>query len=574
MKIQPTLTSVKQLGRTYEYQGAIWCALSATGIEFEVTATNCHLLLLGDNMIGEEGHRARFAIYVDDVLVVDDVVREAKKRVTAFEGVEEKKRIVRIIKLSESRDSTFGIAEIETDATKILPTMEKPWKIEYIGDSITCGYGVEGTLENVYSTENENTSKAYAYLSAKELDADYSLVSFSGYGIVSGYTDNGVRDVASLVPPIYDKMGESYGKYAGELEVKETAWDFSRFVPDIVVINLGTNDSSYCGTDSERCNQFKELYIEFLQTVRTKNPKAIIVATLGIMGDVMYPSIEAAVKEYQQKTGDGRVYVRHFNDQDFERNGYGVDYHPNEISQATAAKEMVSILKEMKEKLVFQYEALDASWVDTSKKLVAFAFDDGPIPYEENSAAMRILRALEKHGQHGTFFYVGNQINESTKCEIEYAMKIGCEVGNHTWTHPDLTKLPAEEMKEEIEKTRALLSDITGMKRFALRFPYLSYNEQVLQIMNVPGVSCRVDSGDWNHGTYESVVKRILDAEEEGILDGAILLMHENYEFTAQAVEYLVPYLLEHGYQIVSVAELAALKNVELKVGKPYFCFE
>ena len=228
----------------------------------------------------------------------------------------------------------------------------------------------------------------------------------------------------------------------------------------------------------------------------------------------------------------------------------------------------------MNKKEVFQYEGLDISWINSTKKLVAFAFDDGPVPYDETSSAMRILKTLEQYKQHGTFFYIGNQINGSTQKEIEYAIRIGCEIGNHTWTHPDLTTLSQVEMNEEIEKTRAELSRITGMSKFLLRYPYLSYNDQVLEILNVPGVTCKFDSRDWDNGTYDSVIKHILAAKEDDALDGAILLMHEHYDFTAKAVEYLVPYLLEQGYQIVSVSELAAVKKSELIVGNTYVCFD
>ena len=87
------------------------------------------------------------------------------------------------------------------------------------------------------------------------------------------------------------------------------------------------------------------------------------------------------------------------------------------------------------------------------EKLVAFTFDDGPVAYAEDSTAMRILKTYEKYGQQATFFYVGQKINEKSIPEMKFAQSIGCEAGNHTFTHCFLTEKTAEEIKEELAKT-------------------------------------------------------------------------------------------------------------------------
>lgn len=575
--ILPTADNVKLLGRTYEYNDAIWCALSASGIEFQVTGKQCDITIAGDNMAsftsGKE-HYARIGIYVDDELVVDDFISSAQMTFTAYQSEEEKTATIRVIKLSESSDSTIGIKEIQTDADTITPTAEKDIKIEYIGDSITCGYGVDGVLGDTYATSNENATKAYAYLSAQAVDADYSLVSFSGYGIISGWTGDGTIQDQQIVPNYYTKLGNSYGKFAWEVAPNTVDWDFSQFVPDIIVINLGTNDASYCGSDEERCAVFQQQYTEFIKQVRENNANATILCTLGVMGDDLFSYIEAAVADYTEQTGDTNIQTMHFSAQNADA-GYAVDYHPCASNQQKAADELTETLKTLiaqkqEEAKNFSYEELDTGWIDTSKKLVAFAFDDGPVSWSENSTAMQILKTLEENGQHATFFYIGQNINESSKQEIQYAKQIGCEIGNHTWTHPYLTQLTEEEVKEEVEKTRAKLEEITGISSFLLRLPYLNYNQKVLDEVNVPCISCSVDTQDWNNGTYDSVVERMLSAEENGTLENAIILMHEHYSYTAEAVAYLVPYLLDNGYQIVSVSELAAVKGITLEAGNVY----
>jgi len=347
-RITPDETNVKLLGRTYTCEDGVWCALSASGIEFSVTGTYCKVTLEADERVDvlEESRYARVGIFVDGILAADERLTEPSMTFTAFKGDEERTAVVRVIKLSGSTDSTMGIQKIETDASKIVPTAKKQKRIEFIGDSITCGYGVEGTLENLYSTEYENTSKAYAYLTAQALDVDYSLVSFSGHGLISGYTDDDkIINLDCLVQPYYEKLGRSGGMLAKKVLPQDVDWDFERFVPDVVVINLGTNDASYC-KDEDRCKGYQKEYIQFLKTVRSKNPRAKILCTLGVMGDELYPDLKAAVAQYEMETDDHNVDTYHFTAQDIE-NGYGVDYHPCEANQIIAAKELTQKLREI-----------------------------------------------------------------------------------------------------------------------------------------------------------------------------------------------------------------------------------
>lgn len=346
-RILPTESNVKMLGRTYLYEDTVWCALSATGIEFTLTGKRCEITFAGDNMAsltsGEE-HYARIAVYVDEEQVVDDFIKTSKQTITVYDSEEEKTVTIRVVKLSESSDSTVGIEEILTDAQVIAPTADRKIKIEYIGDSITCGYGVDGVLEDTYSTSNENASKAYAYLSAKAVDADYSLVSFSGHGIISGYTADGTIQDQQLVPPYYTKLGNSYGQFASQLPPNSIDWEFRKFVPDIIVINLGTNDDSYCGTNEERCQAFQVGYTKFLKTVRKHNADATILCVLGVLGDSLFPYIEAAVEAYRNETKDTLVETMHIEEQKIE-DGYAVDYHPSAVTQQKVADQLTERLK-------------------------------------------------------------------------------------------------------------------------------------------------------------------------------------------------------------------------------------
>lgn len=195
-----------------------------------------------------------------------------------------------------------------------------------------------------FSTATENATKTYAYKTAQNLDADYSMVSYSGYGIISGYTGTGEKNTGSLVPKYYDKVGFSYGRFNNEVEVSSIDWDFNKLQPDLVVINLGTNDDSYCKSDEDKKAEFTKEYVEFIKEVRAKNPNAQILCTLGIMGDNLYSSVAAAVEQYTTSTGDSKISSIKFEVQS-SSDGFAVDYHPTEKTHTKAAQKLTNEIK-------------------------------------------------------------------------------------------------------------------------------------------------------------------------------------------------------------------------------------
>lgn len=198
-------------------------------------------------------------------------------------------------------------------------------------------------------------------------------------------------------------------------------------------------------------------------------------------------------------------------------------------------------------------------------KFVAFTFDDGPLPYAEDSTAMRILKTYEKYGQTATFFYWGERINDASAPEMKFAQSIGCEAGNHTFTHCPLTEKTVEEMKDELKKTSDAVENVLGVAPKLMRLPYLASNETVTATVDYPMINCSADSRDWDNATTDEIIQRIMDVEAAGELENAIILMHEPYATTAAAVEYLIPTLMEKGYRFVTVSELAKQNGIELQ---------
>ncbi|ETT55647.1 SGNH/GDSL hydrolase family protein [Paenibacillus sp. FSL P4-0338] len=345
---KPAAHHVRIIGRTHWMGEVLWLALSGGGVEFSFYGRAARITLQGDDIAATGNNLARIGISVNGRRVIDDQVDQPRKTYTVFESDTAQEVTVRITKLSEAAMSTVGISEIEVEAEGgIMPTPSPQHTIEFIGDSITCGYGVDDEEAlHTFSTATEDVTKAYAYLSAEQLGADYSMVCYSGYGIITGYTENDQKLTTHLLPDYYERVGKSEGRFGGSLLPQETPWDFSRFTPELIVINLGTNDDSYTKEDSAKQADYAENYVSFLQKVRRNNPDSTILCTLGIMGDRLYPVLEQAVGRYTKETGDSRISVMKFEVQR-EEDGYAVDFHPSQLTHRKAADRLTSEIRRL-----------------------------------------------------------------------------------------------------------------------------------------------------------------------------------------------------------------------------------
>ncbi|MDD6052124.1 MAG: GDSL-type esterase/lipase family protein [Clostridiales bacterium] len=346
----PTWQHVKPLGRTMQTADSLVLAFSATGAEFAFTGCCCEVTLAGDNHAGDadraDGY-ARVAIDLDGQRVVDTMLDTAEKTCTVLKADTAAPHVVRIVKLSETAMSICAITAIAVDADEIRPTPRKEHLVEFVGDSITCGYGVDDEVaEHHFTTRTEDATRAYAYKTATLLDVDYSLVSISGYGIISGYTDTAEVPVTSqLLPDYYEKLGYSEGAYGG-VTPADVAWDFTTRQPDVIVINLGTNDDSYCLDHADRQAQYCAAYTRFLYTVHAHNPGAMLLCTLGMMGDRLYPYVEKAVAAYRAETGDQQIACMPFMPQLVE-DGYAADSHPTEATHRKAAQKLSAEIRRL-----------------------------------------------------------------------------------------------------------------------------------------------------------------------------------------------------------------------------------
>lgn len=328
--------NVKYIGRNiYDENNIAWLVQSGSAVEFNVTGKSAEITINGDGFIeSEEKYRPRYAVIVDGEIILDELLGESEKTVKLFSGDTSKTAVVKVIHLSEANNGAVGVSKLKVNTDSpapVSPTAKKDLQIEFIGDSITCAYGVEGKdqYEN-FMTSTENFMKSYAYLTAKQLDADYSAVSYSGHGIISGYSSTGDRETESLVPDYYD--------YVGKLGSYKTPWDFESHKNDVVVINLGTNDNTYVSKEIEtRGIEFAEEYVKFLNQIHEKNPDAYIICTLGTMGCTEeFPYIQQAVDTFKKESGYDRIMC-YQSATHTQSDGMGSDWHPSEKTQQNSA---------------------------------------------------------------------------------------------------------------------------------------------------------------------------------------------------------------------------------------------
>lgn len=194
--------------------------------------------------------------------------------------------------------------------------------------------------------------------------------------------------------------------------------------------------------------------------------------------------------------------------------------------------------------------------VDPSRPMIALTFDDGPGVYTDE-----ILDALELYGGRATFFVIGENA-ERFPGQVKRASDMGMEIANHTYSHEVLSNLPEADVKQQIEETDRLVHLYTGKKPSLLRPPGGKYNESVCEMVDKPLVMWSVDTFDWNIKDSFSIAETVMTAK-----DGDIVLMHDIYESTAEAVKSVIADFAERGYQLVTVSELAYYKGHSLSPG-------
>lgn len=205
-----------------------------------------------------------------------------------------------------------------------------------------------------------------------------------------------------------------------------------------------------------------------------------------------------------------------------------------------------------KEEETISISKQSSSAIDPAKPIVALTFDDGPSHYTEE-----ILETLKKHEVCATFFILGNKVEdykEVLKKSIEYQN----ELGNHSYNHKWLSRLPVNSLKDQIEKTQQILQETLSYQPKYLRPTYGSVNDRIRKNTELKIVLWTVDTKDWKIKSIDRIVQKATT----NIEDGDIILMHDIFERSAKALEKIIPTLKEQGFQFVTISELEEIKKI------------
>lgn len=207
------------------------------------------------------------------------------------------------------------------EGKKLLPPPKRSNKrIEFIGNSMTSGYGVEGTNPDChFSIETENACMSYAAITARALNAEYSLVSYSGKGVVRNYGDKNKNSINSM-PALYDRT--CY--YDSTLK-----WNYNEWLPQAVVINLGTNDFSTQPYPDKKV--FQNAYNKLVNRVRSLYPQVTIFCICGPMiEEPCLSEIKEIVEQQQMLEGRNKdIFFIEINRSIMNDSDWGCDWHPN-----------------------------------------------------------------------------------------------------------------------------------------------------------------------------------------------------------------------------------------------------
>lgn len=197
-----------------------------------------------------------------------------------------------------------------------------------------------------------------------------------------------------------------------------------------------------------------------------------------------------------------------------------------------------------------------AAIVNENGPVIALTFDDGPYP----KVTGHILDVLEKNGVCATFFVLGSRI-EGHEDMLTRMDELGCEIGNHSFSHADLTRLSKADCQRELSDTDAEIRRVTGHEASVVRPPYGYYNKTVMSAAGRPLILWTVDTNDWRGKAPGEIADYVIQQAKEG----SVILMHDQQTQTADAMEMIIPTLIEEGFRFVTVSELIRLTGGQCK---------
>ena len=195
---------------------------------------------------------------------------------------------------------------------------------------------------------------------------------------------------------------------------------------------------------------------------------------------------------------------------------------------------------------------------------VALTFDDGP-----SYVTDRVLDVLEEVGVKATFFVIGERVADHER-QLRRMAACGFQIGNHTWNHKFISKMSSDELRQTLLQTNDAICGACGVTPTIMRPPGGAWSDEALAVlgeMGLPAVFWSVDPRDWETQDAQSTINHVLSHVE----DGSIVIMHDRYEPTADAVEVIVPELVSRGIELLTIDELAKGRGGLRSGGRHYW---
>ena len=282
--------------------------------------------------------------------------------------------------------------------------------------------------------------------------------------------------------------------------------------------------------------------------------------------EILLKELTSFLKDKKLEQGKIDQLVKNFSDQDLS--AWNFDYKDSQIilypSQAVENLDEIALPVSSFFDVVQSSYLLDkdaelykAYYEKKNQKVVALTFDDGPNPATTNQA----LDTLSKYGIKATFFVLGKNVSGNE--EILKRMKAdGHVIGNHSWSHPVLSKLSLDEAKKQITDTEDALTKVLGSSSKLMRPPYGAITDDIRNSLDLNFIMWDVDSLDWKSKNEAAILTEI----QRQARNGSIILMHDIHAETVNALPKIIDYLKEQGYHFVTVPEMlnSRLKSHEL----------
>jgi hypothetical protein len=357
------IRNIKVHGRTTDQMAPLTLFWTGSALELNAKGSELWIEIEADYDLYEPW----ISIIINGASVSHRMITSGRYWICIFRGMNEMvTKNVRIVKdvqaMSGDPDSKLQIHAVKFDG-EFLPVEDKPLRIEFVGDSITSGEGIIGAkTEEDWISMWFSAVDNYTAMTAGNLNADYRVISQSGWGVLTAWDNNPYGNI----PDIYEKVcGLLKGEKNSDLGALQD-YDFSSWQPDIVVVNLGTNDNGAFHspqwkdektgeTHKQRLKEdgnyheedlkaFEKAVMNFLFKLRRYNQKAQIVWAYGMIGIPLMPAIYRGVEEYQKHSGDKRVSVFQLPNTTDET--IGARWHPGKLAHEKVARELSDYLKQ------------------------------------------------------------------------------------------------------------------------------------------------------------------------------------------------------------------------------------